>query len=369
MIIPALCIMNCRRVTMDKQKALFYINNSFLSNLLRDEDVTDITYNGVDVYYVSNTRGRMKSDILIEQQTVRDFLRQIANISEQQFSFTNPVLDVSIDKYRINATHQSIGKINNEDVVTFAIRVASSTPKINEDSDFFTPLLLELIKVITYSRRSIVIGGATSSGKTELQKFIISHLPENERVIVIDNVLELDAIRNDSQIDLTCWKVDEKNDFSSSSVLIKNALRNNPDWLILAEARDKEMLDVLNSAMTGVPLITTMHSYDIKSLPFRMGRMVLKGSARLDYDETLTDIYYHFHFYIYLRKEIVDGFVKRSISEVSYVDNAGQFYLLYQKNNDKHVYNYLPDSACKLLDLSIVSKQFKNTFIKGVSHE
>ena len=354
---------------MDKAKALFYLNNSFLANLLHDEDITDISYNGVDIYYVSNTYGRKKSNILVEQQVVRDFLRQIANISEQQFSFTNPTLDVSIDKYRINAIHQSIGKINNEDVVTFSIRIASSELRINKNSDFFTKEILELIEVISNSHRSIVIGGATSSGKTELQKFVISNFKENERVIVIDNVLELDSIRNMSSIDLTCWKVDEKNEYSSSSALIKNALRNNPDWLILAEARDKEMLDVLNSAMTGVPLITTMHSYDIKSLPFRMGRMVLKGSAKLDYDETLTDIYYHFHFYIYLKKLNVKGKIKREISDISYVDNEGNFYPLYQKNKNGKKYYCLPESACQLLDLENVSKEFKSAFLKGVQYE
>ena len=106
---------------MDKAKAVYYIENSFLASLLKDEEITDISYNGESIFYVSNDLGRRKSDISVEQQVVRDFLRQISNISEQQFSFTNPNLDVSIDKYRLNATHQSVGKINNEDVVTFSL--------------------------------------------------------------------------------------------------------------------------------------------------------------------------------------------------------------------------------------------------------
>lgn len=50
----------------------------------------------------------------------------------------------------------------------------------------------------------------TSSGKTEFQKYIIRNFKENVRVVVIDNVLELDAVRGECDIDLTCWKVDEK---------------------------------------------------------------------------------------------------------------------------------------------------------------
>lgn len=355
---------------MDKEKAIYYIENSFLASLLKDDEVTDISYNGESIFYVSNLLGRKKSNIDVEQQLVRDFLRQISNVSEQQFSYTNPNLDVSIGKYRINATHQSVGKINNEDVVTFSIRIASTKPRIDKNSDFFTPLLVEFISVICSSQKSIIIGGVTSSGKTEFQKYIIRNLADFVRVIVIDNILELDSVRYDSNIDLTCWMVDERNPNASSSLLIKNALRNNPDWLILAEARDKEMVDVLNSAMTGMPIITTVHAYDVYSLPYRMGRMVLRGSQKLDYDETLKDIYYHFHFYFYLAKKTIKGKIHRYISQVGYIDNDGRFFDIYQRKGNKHIYYPLQKSAIALLDLENVSTDFKQVFLsKGGSYE
>ena len=354
---------------MDKNKAINYLENSFLASLFKDENVTDITYNGEEIFYVSNINGRKKSNIVVEHQTVKDFLRQIANLSEQQFSYTSPVLDVSVGKYRINATHQSIGKKDDEDVVSFAIRIASSKPRINSDSDFFTPEIVELIKLISSRRLSMVIGGITGSGKTEFQKYIIRNFPQNERVIVIDNVMELDSVRGETDIDLTCWKVDEKNPNTNSGLLIKNALRNNPDWLIVAEARDKEMVEVLNSAMTGIPLITTIHAFDCYSLPYRMGRLVLKGDQKLDYQETLKDIFYHFHFYFYLVKEEVNSEIKRYISEVGYVDNNGQYFPIFKRDLVKLSYYPLPESAIKLLKIKEVSNRFKTCFMKGKTNE
>ncbi len=354
---------------MDKNKAIEYIELSFLSPLLKDEDITDISFNGTDIYYVSNTKGRMKSVVAVEHQLVKDFLRQVANLSEQQFSFTNPILDITIGKYRINATHQSIGKIKDEDVVSFSIRIASCKPKINDDSDFFTPQLIELIKELLINRQSIVIGGLTSSGKTEFQKYLLRNMRENERIIVIDNVTELDAVRDDQNIDLTCWRVDERNEQSSAPILIKNALRNNPDWLILAEARDKEMVDVLNSAMTGAPIITTIHSHDAKSLPFRMGRMVQRSDQKMDYSEVLADIYYHFHFYIYLTKEETENKIKRYISEIGFVDNKGVFTTLYEKKDGEDRYWHLPKEALDLLKNKNYTELFKETFIGGVVNE
>ena len=354
---------------MDKEKAIYYLENSFLSSLFKSDDVTDVSYNGESIYYVSNSKGRIKSSIIVEHQTVKDFLRQIANITEQQFSYTNPTLDVSVGKYRINATHQSIGKKNDEDVVSFAIRIASIKPRINRKSDFFTPEIVELIELITKKRLSMVIGGITGSGKTEFQKFIIRNFPVNERVIVVDNVMELDSVRGEADIDLTCWKVDDKNPNVTGSYLIKNALRNNPDWLILAEARDKEMLDVLNSAMTGIPLITTIHAFDCYSLPYRMGRLVLKSDQKLDYQETLKDIFYHFHFYFYLAKEIINGNVKRYIKEIGFVDNSGKYFPIYERLDNKHKFYKLLPICWEMIKNNEVSQAFKGAFLKGEKHE
>ena len=98
--------------------------NSFLKPLLLDE-ITDITYNGKDIYYQTNDKGKLKSDIKVTTQEAFDFIRQIANMSEKLFCISSPTLDVSIRNYRINAVHSSIGRNSSEKVITFAIRKTS----------------------------------------------------------------------------------------------------------------------------------------------------------------------------------------------------------------------------------------------------
>ena len=93
---------------------------------------------------------------------------------------------------------------------------------------------------------SIVIGGVTGTGKTEFQKYLISSLDSKTRVIIIDNVLELDSIGAFSHLDLNIWQSDDKNGSSNIQNLVKNALRNNPDWIIVAESRGSEMIEILN---------------------------------------------------------------------------------------------------------------------------
>ena len=65
------------------EKLISYIENSFLSNLLTDSEITDVCYNGVNFFYMHNQKGRIKADIKASNEEVLDFIRQIANYSEK----------------------------------------------------------------------------------------------------------------------------------------------------------------------------------------------------------------------------------------------------------------------------------------------
>lgn len=321
---------------MDKEKAITFIESSFLKPLLCDDKITDISYNGENIFYLHNELGRKKSDITVTENEMRDFIRQLSNLTEKQFSFQSPKLDTSIGKYRINAIHPSIGRRRNENSISFSIRIAASKPVITEQSNFLNAELITLLDVLIKSKVSIVIGGITGSGKTEFQKYLISRMEENTRVIVIDNVLELDNLSIDKEIDINIWLADEKNKEANIQELVRNALRSNPDWLIVAESRGKEMIEVLNSAMTGHPIITTVHAFDVNSLPTRIARMVLMNEQKQDFNILMADIFYNFRFYIYLKRRISkDGMVERFIEEIAVYDEKGNKHTLYENKKGK----------------------------------
>ena len=348
---------------MDKDKAISYIENSFLRELLSNKDITDISYNGADIYFLHNQVGRQKSKIKIDEEDAKDFIRQIANLCEKQFSYQTPKLDVSVGKYRINATHQSIARRNNENCLNFSIRIAGNLPLINRTSSFLNAQLICLFDVLLMSKISIAIGGGTGSGKTELQKYLITSLPEYTRLIVIDNVLELDNLNIDD-LDINIWQADEKNKETTIQELVRNALRSNPDWLIVAESRGKEMIEVLNSAMTGHPIITTLHALDAESMPKRIARMVMMNDQKQDYQLVMQDINYIFRFYVYLKREITsDGKVIRFIKEVAEIDENGTKNTIYLDDDGvKHFYR-IRKSTLKLLNYKN-NQLFIDTFVK-----
>ena len=349
---------------MDVNKAVAFLEESFLKDLVNNPKVTDISFNGQDIFYVDNEFGRIKNPLTIEKAVAKDFVRQIANLTEKQFSYQSPELDVSFGRYRFNALHQSICRKNNEESICFAIRIASSSLKFKE-KDSLTTEVKELLQVLVNSNVSIVIGGLTGSGKTELQKYLISLMKENTRAIVIDNILELDQFQTEKSIDLNIWQVDEKRAAASIENLVRNGLRSNPDWLIVAESRGKEMLDVLNSSLTGHPIITTLHAFDINTIPTRMVRMVMMNEQRMNFQDVYNDITYHMRFYIYLkRKYLTDGSVKRYISSISYLNDRGMEEI-YGSDGVKKYYRPLSTEAMKMLDLTGISAQFKAAFIGG----
>ena len=318
------------------EKLKEFLETSFISPLLEKEGVTDISYNGEYIFYQSNKFGRRKSEIDVTPSQVASFLRQIANYSEKQFSFLDPILDVSFSRYRINATFLSLTRVRNKKSYSFSIRIAYEGSVLENDDSFFggnsKRILLKAIK----NKQSIVIGGETGAGKTELQKYLLMRLEPSSRVIVIDNVEELEMVRADDNLDLTSWVVDERNKKASYASLIKNALRNNPDYLVLAESRGEEMLDALNCVMSGHPIITTMHAKDIKAMPYRMARMAMMGEKKLEYDDLLGDIYHHFSLFVYVKRDLIDGQVKRFIEAIAKPNEKKKTVEIVYERNDEN---------------------------------
>ena len=313
-----------------------YLEESFLSELLQDSEITDISYNGESLFYLHNLKGRQKSDIEVSKDTVMVFIRQIANLAERQFSVTSPFLDVSEGRYRINAIHPSVVRVDNEKSISFSIRIASPQIRVLTSKTFMNDEINAYLLDCLKNQKSIVIGGPTGSGKTELQKYLLTSLVDNSRVIVIDNVQELEYIRMNKNLDITSWQVNEANDNTSISELIRQALRSNPDWLIVAESRGKEMNDVLNSVMTGHPIITTMHAREMKAMPHRLVRMIEMADTKESYDDIMSDLLSHIQVFVFVRRVITDGHVERFIESIGEVKGNKLVEVYHRKEIQAH---------------------------------
>ena len=318
---------------MDKEKIITYIENSFIKDILLDNDITDITYNGKYLYIQKNTTGRSRSGLKVTNNEVKDFLRQISNMAEKQFNYLYPLVDINVGRYRINMTNSSVARRGDEEVYNFAIRLASLTPKITYGSGFLCDELEGLFDLLISNKISIIISGLPGVGKTEFQKYLMSKIEEDSRVIVIDSTIELMYISNVDKLDISYWKIDENNPLASVSSLVKNGLRNNPDWMIISEARGSEMSDVLTSLMTGIPLITTIHSFDAFTSSNRLAKMVMMNEKKMDYEDVINNINDHLKIYVHLSKIVKKNEpIIRYISSIVEVDELGKKHEIFSDN-------------------------------------
>lgn len=343
-------------------KVVEYIENSFLKDLLSNESITDISYNGDSIFYKDNLKGRLKSDLSISKEDAYSFIRQIANLTDSLFSYTNPILDVSAGKYRINATHSSISRKNREKTTTFSIRIGYEKLRITDGDGFIPSKALKILLKAIKSRTSIVISGKTGSGKTEFQKYLLSKIEPFTRIITIDNINELETDYFIKDIDSLTW-LQLNNEASKVTIddLIKNALRSTPDWLIVGEVRGKEMLSLLNSAMSGHPTITTLHAKKAEFTYKRMTRMAMIGNESLTYEETLNDIHDHFKVVVHL-DSFFDYDKKRFVRFVDEIgtNDQSKYVTLYKYPNS---YFNLPNSISKELGMK---EEEINIYNKGL---
>lgn len=343
-------------------KLIEFIENSFLKELLERESITDISFNGEKLFYQDNLSGRLQSDLVVTNDEVYAFLRQIANLTDQQFSIANPILDVSVGRYRISALHSSLARKNRDKVFNFSIRLGYDKLRIKDDGSFINKRALSLLDEAINKKCSIVIAGKTGTGKTEFQKFLISRMNENTRIILIDNINEFETNYFKDNLDSQTWLVNnQKNNFDD---LIKNALRNNPDWIVVGEARGEEMKACLNSTMSGSPTITTMHARDSESIYHRIARMCMINSKNLVFEETLEDVKEHFKFLVYVKKI----FDEKTKSYVRYVDSIstndkGKFLEVYKYPS---TFRKLPAEMRTLFEMSLIEFNKFNRRFAGV---
>lgn len=290
------------------------IETSFFSHLLKNEDITDIYFNGTSMFYLTTSKGR-NYDKNYPKDQISQFVRQIANLTNKLFSYQNPYLDVSIGKYRLSAVHELLSKDEQGHAISFALRIANNDKDLLEKNNFFNLKTKKAIKQILLSNQSILIIGATGSGKTQLQKYLIGQLEPATRLVVIDNGLELVSLKSYyPSLDITMWEYDEIKDDRQISSLIKIALRFNIDYLIIAESRGRELTLMYEASLTGHPTILTLHASEVELIYDRMSSMVNYVINKDQFSMT-------FPYVILLEKKIVKQHVIRKIKSICFFEH------------------------------------------------
>lgn len=291
-----------------------------LLSYIRDENVTDINYNGRDVWVDDLARGQYKSDIILDREFVNQFAIRIANVVSANFNQYHNLLEAETDTLRISIIHESAAHTGTSISIrkTPAVRRLSREKILQEE--YCSREVLNLLIHCIRGRMNMVFCGLPGSGKTELLKYMTHYIPPNEKVITIEDNLEIHYC--DINPGSNCVELKVDTEHFSYTKAIKASLRQNPQWVLLSEARSVEVKYLLECFSTGLHGLTTLHTDDVRKIPDRVQNMMQDAYAasRLE-----NDVYTFINVGIMIRRKVLEkGVIKRYIDQICFFDRENE---------------------------------------------
>jgi pilus assembly protein CpaF len=254
-----------------------------LEPLLRDPEITEIMVNGADSIYVERAGKIYPVDTHFSGEAhLRRVIDKIVGRVGRRIDEASPLVDARLpDGSRVNAVISPVAL----DGAALTIRKFSADPFTDADLIAFGTMSVpvrDFIRACVLGRRNIVISGGTGSGKTTTLNVISSYLPEEERIVTIEDAAEL-QLHQDHVLRLESRPANiEGRGTISIRDLVRNSLRMRPDRIVVGEVRDGAALDMLQAMNTGHDgSITTVHANSPRDSLSRLETMVLMAGVDL----------------------------------------------------------------------------------------
>lgn len=251
-----------------------------LQDLLDDNQVTEIMVNGPDRIFVEK-EGRIQrwGRSFTSKEKLEDVIQQIVGRCNRIVNESSPIVDARLEGgARVSAVVAPVAL--NGPILT--IRRFSDRPITMEKLLQLGSLSREcakFLKKLVQARYSILVGGGTGSGKTTFLGALSEYIPEDERIITIEDNAELriQGIDNLVRLEAKASNLEGGRDVTIRD-LIKASLRMRPDRIIVGEVRAEEAADLLQALNTGHEgSFSTAHANSTRDMISRMETMVLMG--------------------------------------------------------------------------------------------
>ncbi len=312
-----------------------------LTEFLEEDDVTDISYsNGGQVWLKTLSKGIFQINRPDINNTFMEKLAfQCSNVMGKTFNMAHPFLDAESAELRMNFVHDSIATNG----IACLIRKTPAKIRLNKDKllneQYVTDKIHDFLLKCVEGHCNIMVAGETGSGKTELVKYLASKTKDDEKIITIEDTLELHLDKIFPTRDIVAMKT---NNIASYTESLVACMRQNPIWILLAEVRSAEaVMAVRNSISSGHHILSTIHADRAISIPMRMYSLL---ESSQDIEQFLGSIHRYVQIGIYVKGYFSKrlGRFQREIIEVCefYVDPKTQkpeANLLYQKQLDGRV--------------------------------
>jgi pilus assembly protein CpaF len=278
-----LALTRAERVRMLEQITDEILGLGPLEPLLRDETITEVMVNGPQQVYIER-EGRLELTNVTFQndEHVMKIIQRIIAPIGRRVDESSPMVDARLaDGSRVNAIIPPLSLVG--PVIT--IRKFSATPFTVDDLVRFgtaTPEMFEFLEACVKARLNIFVSGGTGSGKTTMLNILSSFIPDDERIVTIEDAAEL-QLRQEHVITLEARPSNiEGKGAIPIRELVRNALRMRPDRIVVGECRSGEALDMLQAMNTGHDgSMSTGHANTPRDMLSRLETMVLMAGMDL----------------------------------------------------------------------------------------
>ena len=343
-----------------------------LQTFLDNDDITDISYsNGGQVWLKTLSKGVYRVENTgIDNALIEKIAFQCANTMGKSFNMANPFLDAESAELRLNFVHDSIARNG----VALLMRKTPAKIRLQKDKiiaeDYIRLDIHDFLLKCVEGHCNILVSGETGSGKTEFVKYLAAHTKENEKLITIEDTLELHLDRIFPTRDIVAMKT---NNIASYSDVLVTCMRQNPRWILLSEVRSAEaVMAVRNSISSGHNILSTIHADKAASIPNRLYSLL---ESNIDLEQFLRSIHRYVQIGVHIKGYYSPERQKfhREIAEVVefYVteDNEPKSNTLYKKTPDgkitvhnptKYLLGYLESQGLMMQPDILVKEQFKS---------
>jgi len=316
-----------------------------LREYLENDDITDISYsNNGQLWLKTLSRGIFR----IENPNVNNAMMeklafQCSNVMGRSFNAAHPFLDSESAELRMNFVHDSIASNG----IACVIRKTPAKIRLEKDKilaeKYITADVHDFLVQCVLAHCNIIVCGETGSGKTEFVKYLASKTRENEKIITIEDTLELHLDKIFPHRDIVAMKT---NNIASYSDVLVTCMRQNPKWILLSEVRSAEAVTaVRNSISSGHYILSTIHADKASSIPNRMYSLMENSQ---DIDQFLNSVYRYIQLGVLVRGR-QDRETKRFVREIGEVtefyvteDNESRYNVIYRRTPEGKIYRKNP---------------------------